>query len=44
MAVTVQLKIIENKIKANQAQYDLDRLAVKISAQSTGDLRNMNMI
>ena len=32
MAVTVQLKIIENKIKANQAQYDLDRLAVKISA------------
>ena len=39
MAVTVQLKIIENKIKANQAQYDLDRLAVKISAYSSGDLR-----
>ena len=32
MAVTVQLKIIENKIKANQAQYDLDILEVKISA------------
>ena len=32
MAVTVQLKIIENKIKANQAQYDLDILEVTISA------------
>ena len=32
MAVTNQLKIIDNKIKANQAQYDLDRLAAKISA------------
>ena len=26
MTVTDQLKIIDNKIKANQAQYDLDRL------------------
>ena len=34
-----QLKIIDNKIKANQAQYDLDRLAAKISAYSSGDLR-----
>ena len=32
MTVADQLKIIENKIKANQAQYDLDRLAAKISA------------
>ena len=32
MAVTNQLKIIDNKIKANQAQCDLDRLAAKISA------------
>ena len=39
MTVTDQLKIIDNKIKANQAQYDLDRLAVKISAYSSGDLR-----
>ena len=31
MTVTDQLKIIANKIKANQAQYDLDRLAAKIS-------------
>ena len=30
MTVTDQLKIIDNKIKANQAQYDLDRLAAKI--------------
>ena len=29
----------DNKIKANQAQYDLDRLAAKISAYSSGDLR-----
>ena len=31
MTATDQLKIINN-IKANQAQYDLDRLAAKISA------------
>ena len=39
MTVTDQLKIIDNKIKANQAQHDLDRLAAKISAYSSGDLR-----
>ena len=39
MTVIDQLKIIDNKIKANQAQYDLDRLAAKISAYSSGDLR-----
>ena len=39
MTVTDQLKIIDNKIKANQGQYDLDRLAPKISAYSSGDLR-----
>ena len=39
MIVTDQLKIIDNKIKANQTQYDLDRLAAKISAYSSGDLR-----
>ena len=32
MTVTDQIKIIDNKIKANQAQYDLDRLEAKISA------------
>ena len=39
MTVTDQLKIIDNKIKANQAQYDLDRLAAKIAAYSSCDLR-----
>ena len=39
MAVPDQLKFIDNKIKANQAQYDLDRMAAKIFAYSSGDLR-----
>ena len=39
MTVTDQLKIIDNKIKANQAQYNLDRLAAKISVLSSGELR-----
>ena len=39
MTVTNRLKVIDNKIKANQAQYDLNRLAAKISAYSSGDLR-----
>ena len=39
MTVTDQLKIVDNKIKANQVQYDLERLAAKISAYSSGDLR-----
>ena len=39
MKVTDQLNIIDNKIKLNQAQYDLGRLAGKISAYCSGDLR-----
>ena len=39
MSVTDQLKIIDNKVKVNQAQYDLVRLAAKISAYSFGELR-----
>ena len=39
MTVTDLFKIIDNKIKSNEAQYDLDRLAAKISAYSFGDLR-----
>ena len=39
MAVTDQFKIIDNKIKANHAQYDLDRLTAKMSALSSGELR-----
>ena len=39
MTVTDQLKIIDNKIKTNQAQYGLYRSAAKMSAYSSGDLR-----
>ena len=39
MTVTDQLKTTDNPIQANQAQYDLDRLAAKISAYSSGDLK-----
>ena len=39
MTVADPLKIFDNKIKANQAHYDLDRLAAKISAYSSGDLK-----
>ena len=38
MTVTDQPKILDNKIKANQAQYDVDRLAAKILALSSGEL------
>ena len=38
MKVTDQLKLLDNKIKANQAQYDVDRLAAKISALLSGEL------
>ena len=34
-----QIKILDNKIKANNAQYDLDRMNAEISAYSSGDLR-----
>ena len=39
MTVTDQVKIFDNKIKANQAQHDLDRLAANISEYFSGDLR-----
>ena len=39
MTVTDQLKITDNKIKADHLQYDLDTLAAKISAYSSGNLR-----
>ena len=38
MTLTDKLKIIDNKIKANQAQYDLHREAAKIFALSSGEL------
>ena len=39
MIVNHQLKIIDNKIKSNQAQHDLNRLAAKISALFSVELR-----
>ena len=38
MTLTDELKILDGKIKANQAQYDLGREAAKISALSSKDL------
>ena len=38
MTVTDQLKTIDKKIKANQAQYVVDGLATKISALSSNEL------
>ena len=33
-----QNKILDDKIKTNNAQYDLDRMNAEISAYSSGDL------
>ena len=41
MKLNEQLKILDNKIKASQAQYDLDRLAAEISALSPGELEKI---
>ena len=38
MTLTEQVEILVDKIKANKAQYDLDRQAAKISALSNGEL------
>ena len=38
MTVTDQIKILDRKIKENEAQYDLDRQAAKISALSSKNL------
>ena len=38
MTLIKQLKILDDKIKANKAQYDLDREAAKISALSRSEL------
>ena len=38
MKLTDELKILNDKIKANQTQYDLDREAAKISALSSKEL------
>ena len=33
-----QIKVLDDKIKANNVQYDLDRMHAEISAYSSGDL------
>ena len=33
-----QIKILDDKIEVNNAQYDLDRMDAEISAYSSGDL------
>ena len=38
MTVTDQIKILDDMIKSNQAQYDLGREAAQISALSSKDL------
>ena len=38
MKLTDEIKILYDKIKENQAQYNLDREAAKISALLSGEL------
>ena len=38
MTITDQIKILNRKIMQNEAQYDLDRKAAKISAMSSNNL------
>ena len=38
MRLTEQVKILNDKIKANKVQYDLDRESATISASSSGEL------
>ena len=38
-----QVKILDDKIRANKAQYDLDRMNAEILAYSSGDLPNTNI-
>ena len=38
MTLTEQVKILDEKIKANKTQYDLDREAAKIYALSSSEL------
>ena len=38
MTLKNQIKILDDKITANNAQYDLDRMNSEISTYSSGDL------
>ena len=43
MTITDQIKILNRKIMQNEAHYDLDRKAAKISVLSSNNLDNMNI-
>ena len=43
MTKNEQVKILDDKIRTNKAQYDLDRQTVKISALSGGELQKLNI-
>ena len=38
MTINEQIKILDNKVRSNQAQYDLDRQNAKISALRNSEL------
>ena len=38
MTISKEITVLDNKIRSNQAQYDLDRQNAKISALSSGEL------
>ena len=44
MTKSDQIKILNNKIKANNAQYDINRLNAEISAYSSGDLHKFEFL
>ena len=44
MTVTDQIKILDRKIKQNEAQYDLDREAAKISVFSSNKLVKIEVL
>ena len=43
MTAADQIKILDRKTKQNEAQYELDRKAAKISVLTSGNLENMNI-
>ena len=44
MSISEKLKEINNKIKQNKAQYDLDKQTTKISAVSSGNVTEYEFI
>ena len=44
MTTTEQVKILDDKVKSNKAQYELDRQAAKISGLSSGELEKYEYV